>query len=197
MYPRFECKKLDEYHGLYCGRLPEEILPDEAGFEALWNMHPGEFHEISIHGRRVKTPRWQQAYGRDYHYTGRTNTALPVSDQLAPFLRWACEAIDPRLNGILLNWYDGSLGHYIGKHRDSIANMVHGAPIVTISLGAERIFRLRPWKSTGSPIDLAAINGAVIIMPFDTNLVWTHEVPKSARQLGRRISVTLRAFGKD
>lgn len=25
-----------------------------------------------MHGRKVKTPRWQQAYGADYRYTGNT-----------------------------------------------------------------------------------------------------------------------------
>jgi hypothetical protein len=31
-------------------------------------------------------------------------------------------------------------------------------------------------------------------MPYDTNLAWKHQVPKAAKRLGRRISVTLRAF---
>ena len=65
-----------------------------------------------------------------------------MSPILEPFLTWAKEAIDGRLNGVLVNWYDGSLGHYIGRHRDSRVNMVSGAPIVTISFGEERIFRL-------------------------------------------------------
>ena len=56
------------------------------------------------------------------------------------------DTVDDRLNGLLLNWYDGRLGHYIGKHRDSRVNMIHGAPIVTISLGEERSFRLAPWR---------------------------------------------------
>jgi alkylated DNA repair dioxygenase AlkB len=197
MYPHFEEQRLDERHVFFCGRLPDALVPDDVGFESLWSIHPDEYHEIKIHGRLVKTPRWQQAYGRDYHYTGRTNAALPVPDNLTPFLQWAHKAVDPRLNGILLNWYDGALGHYIGKHRDSRANMIGGAPIVTISLGDERVFRLRPWKSAGSLVDIAAVNGAVFIMPFETNLAWTHEVLHRARDCGRRISVTLRAFQDD
>ena len=37
-------------------------------------------------------------------------------------------------------------------------------------------------------------HGTVFILPYATNLVWKHGVPKSARYTGRRISVTLRAF---
>ena len=36
------------------------------------------------------------------------------------------------------------LDHYIGAHRDSTASMIEGVPIVTVSLGEERAFRLRP-----------------------------------------------------
>lgn len=194
MYPGFEEKRLEDGHAFFAGRLPDSIIPSEAAFEALWGLHPEEYHEIKMRGRLVKTPRWQQAYGQDYHYTGRTNAALPVTENLSPFLRWAHEAVDPRLNGILLNWYSADLKHYIGAHRDSRANMIEGAPILTISLGAERIFRLRPWRREGAILNFAAVNGAVFIMPHETNLAWTHEVPHSARSTGRRISVTLRAF---
>ena len=148
-------------------------------------------------GKLVKTPRWQQAFGRDYQYTGRTNRALPVPNDLRALLTWTNNVVDERLNGILLNWYDGKLGHYIGRHRDSRTNMIEEAPIVTISLGEDRLFRLRPWKKKGQMADFPATTGTVFIMPYKTNLAWTHEVPRSAKQRGRRISVTFRAFGPE
>src|SRR5262249_35752111 len=121
-YPEFEAHVLEDGHRFFVGRLPGELCPDEAGFEALWGLHPSDYHVIQMHGRPVKTPRWQQAYGADYHYTGRTNTALPVPAILEPLHAWARQTIDPRLNGLLLNWYDGELGHYIGPQSDSIKN---------------------------------------------------------------------------
>ena len=107
-----------QYHVLQ-GRLPDELIPDVSGFEAIWDLHPEEFHDIKMHGRTVKTPRWQQAYNKDYAYSGSKNNALPIPDVLAPYYTWCRENIDSCLNGILLNWYDGNLNHYIGKHRDS------------------------------------------------------------------------------
>jgi alkylated DNA repair dioxygenase AlkB len=112
---------------------------------------------------------------------------------MTPFLSWAREAVDARLNGLLFNWYDAERAHYIGKHRDSTKNMIEGAPIVTISLGASRLFRLRPWRKPGI-VDLEADHGAVIVIPYATNLEWTHEVPHRAADHGRRISITLRGF---
>lgn len=192
-YDGFLCHQLDAMHRFYTGRVPDALRFDRTRFHSLWAMHPEEFHEILIHGRLVKTPRWQQAYGIDYHYTNRTNEALPMTPPLIQILEWAKAAIDGRLNGILVNWYDGELGHYIGAHRDSTTHMVQGAPIVTISFGEGRIFRLRPWKRKGYR-DFAADDGTVFVMPYETNRAWTHEVPHAARFRGRRISITIRAF---
>jgi alkylated DNA repair dioxygenase AlkB len=185
---------LDEHHALYSAELPAELRPDREGFERLWSLHPDEFHVIKMHGRQVRTPRWQQAYGADYHYTGNVNRALPVPPELVALHRWVRGGIDDRLNGILLNWYDAEHEHYIGKHRDSTVNMVEGAPIVTVSFGAERAFRLRPWRAEGRLSDFPARDGKVFVMPYETNRAFTHEVPHSAKSVGRRISVTLRAF---
>lgn len=187
---------LGDGHTFLTGDLPADLRPDPAAFEALWRTRPAEYHEILIHGRAVKTPRWQQAFGVDYRYTGRVNRALPVPPRLTPLLEWARGLVDERLNGILVNWYDGSLGHYIGRHRDSAAGMIKGVPIVTVSFGEERVFRLRPYRGEGRR-DFPARDGRVFVMPYETNLAWTHEVPRARKSTGRRISVTLRGLLED
>jgi alkylated DNA repair dioxygenase AlkB len=191
-----ECHDLGDGHTVWTGDLPVDLCFDPAAFEVLWRMRPAEYHEILMHGRAVKTPRWQQAFGMDYHYTGRVNRALPVPPLLAPLLVWARGLVDGRLNSMLVNWYDGSLGHYIGRHRDSAREMLKGVPIVTVSFGEERVFRLRPYRGEGRR-DFPARDGRVFVMPYETNLAWTHEVPHARKSSGRRISVTLRGFLED
>lgn len=176
------------------GVLPPELVWDPAAFDAVWHLHPPDRHVIHMPGGPVETPRWQQAYGADYRYTGRVNKALPVPPALVPLRDWLCAAIDPRLNALLLNWYDGP-GHYIGPHHDDTRDMIAGAPIVTVSFGETRVFRLtRGAGAAKQARDFPAANGAVFVLPFATNAVWKHAVPKSARYAGRRVSVTLRAF---
>ena len=157
----FKCHRLGECE-FWIGQVPETLL-SKLDFEAVLQLHPTEFHMIKMRGRLVRTPRWQQAYGVDYHYSGQVNRGAPIPALLLPFLNWSRKNIDDRLNGLLLNWYDGRLNHYIGRHRDSVENMVPGAPIVTMSFGEERVFRLRPWpaKLKGKPIDFPARNGTV------------------------------------
>lgn len=191
----FDRSDLGGGHTFLTGRLPAEKLA-AVSFSKLWDLHPPEFPEIHMHGHRVKIPRWQQAYGVDYRFSGQISRALPTPESLQPVLDWCRSEIDSALNGLLLNWYDGSLGHYIGRHRDSTKGLVAGSGIVTVSFGEARTFRLRPWphRSGAKPIDFETANGSVFILPWSTNQAFTHEVTSSKRRQGERISVTIRAF---
>ena len=97
------------------------------------------------------------------------------------------------LNGMLLNWYDGAAGHYIGAHRDSVKGLVKNSSIVMISLGGSRVMRFRSLKGKGY-IDLDIHDGDVVVMPLSTNQHYKHEIPKFKRHQDKRISITLRSF---
>jgi alkylated DNA repair dioxygenase AlkB len=191
-FSNFQSTELMTGDLFWVGSLPVSIL-DSMSFEALWDLHPTDFPEILIHGRRVKTPRWGQAFGKDYRFSGQLAQSGLIPTLLHPVLDWFHQEIDSQLNGLLLNWYDGSQGHYIGKHRDKTTGMLKGKPIVTLSFGEARVFRLRQWKGKET-LDFVARNGSVFVVPYGMNKRWTHEVPKSTRYQGRRVSVTARAF---
>jgi hypothetical protein len=76
--------------------------------------------------------------------------------------------------------------------------MVAGAPIVTVSFGEERKFRLSRGTGEAKEVrDFPTPHGTVFVLPQETNAVWKHSVPKSARYTGRRISVTIRGVSLD
>ncbi len=83
----------------YQYHLPTELIWSDPQFEEVWSLHPREKPTIFIHGREVAIPRWQQAYGGDYHFRGKTSTALPIPDVFDPLLKWAHLEIHPNLNG--------------------------------------------------------------------------------------------------
>ncbi|KAI9034109.1 oxidoreductase [Hyaloraphidium curvatum] len=191
--PALRALALDPKHHVLVGSLPRELLLTAAAFEDLWNLHPAEFASMTMYGRDVLAPRWSQNYGKEYRFPG-SRPAKALFPVLQRFLDWARVEIDPRLNGALVNWYDGSLEHYIGKHRDKDEGRIVGSPIVTISFGAGRTLRMRKYKGTAKK-DISTADHNVIVIPWDTNKAYTHEVPK--KKGGRRISITLRAFKDD
>ena len=190
-YEGFVRHEFEDRSQFFTGRIPDSLCLSEAGFKRVWDSHPAEFHVVNIGGPK-KTPRFQQAQGVDYYYSGHVNRAIPITSDLEPFLEWAKRTIHPRLSGLLLNWYDGP-DHYIGGHNDSTINMYEGDPIVTISFGEDRVFSLThpELKVTHK---FRAPHGTVFILPYDTNLKWKHAVLKSKRYSGRRISITIRGL---
>ncbi|MFK7807149.1 MAG: alpha-ketoglutarate-dependent dioxygenase AlkB [Saprospiraceae bacterium] len=191
----FETIGLDE-NNVICKLRKEHYLNiSQLEFDEIWKLHPEYYHTVKWYGKEVLTPRWQQSYGKSYSYTGSRNNALPIPERLKPFLNWSRENIDSRLNGLLLNWYDGEKGHYIGAHRDTTKDLLKDSPVVTISLGEERVFRFRPHKEKRKgKQDFLLENGSALVIPWNTNLDWTHEVPNFKRYSKKRISVTLRAY---
>lgn len=186
---RLETVQLDETYSVSVGILPDSYRPD---FDTLWRLHPEQYHQISMHGRTVETPRWQQAYGRSYRYSRQVNHALPTPIEFTPYFELACQ-VDERFNGLLVNWYDGARGHYIGPHRDSRIDIVADSPFLSLSLGETRTFRFRPLGGKGY-VDLSLTDRSLLLVPWHVNESWTHEVPRSKRFKGKRISLTFRAF---
>src|SRR5262245_61668700 len=142
------------------GELPEELRPDDV--EPLWALRPAEPDVLLLYGRQVPIPRFQRAYGRDYRFSNQTSVADAIPALLEPMLAWA-RALDPRINGLLVNWYDAAHKHYIGPHRDSPIGRVPDSPIVTMSFGASRCFRMRRYR--GRPeerVDLEVGHGSVV-----------------------------------
>lgn len=189
----FKTHKLDQLHHILYGNLPSS-LRQNLDFIHLWNIHPDDFHLITLHNKEVATPRWQQAYGKNYNYAGRTIKAAPIPEMLAPLLHWCQSHIDERLNGLQLSWYDGNLKHYMEKHGDNVENLVADTPIVTISLGVSRTFRFRPHLQQENKFDLDALDGRVFVIPADTRRAFTREVPHLIKNKDRRISITLHAL---
>lgn len=188
-------------------------------FGPLWRARPDMQPTGIIMGRMVTFPRWNQAYGFDYSFTGQVAKAKPVGD--VPFfgeLLRELQTVDNRLNSILVNWYDAAAGHYMGAHSDDERQLTPRAPIVSISLcsaGHSRRFRLTPkpthksdayfpnstgWRdATAEGLVIRLRDGDLLVMGGDCQGTHKHEVLKPTGRVpgekeGRRINLTFRSF---
>jgi alkylated DNA repair dioxygenase AlkB len=186
--------RLDDVCTIGAGRMPPDVAGSEDAFERIWALHPPDFPQLALEGTLRSAPRWHQMYEHDYHFAGRLNEAVPLPELFAPLLAWARSNADPRFNGVLANWYDGAMGHYIAPHRDALDGLVAGAPILSISLGASRTIRFRSWTTGRMCQQLVIHHGDVLLIPYDTNLNCSHEVPHLPDDRGRRVSMTFRVL---
>jgi alkylated DNA repair dioxygenase AlkB len=169
----------------------------DALFERLLYEVPWERHRLRMFGREVDSPRlscWMGDPGTAYTYSRVrfephpwTVSLLPLRERLQVF----CGA---RFNSVLANLYrDGQ--DSMGWHSDDEPELGAQPVIASLSLGAERRFRLRRRALRGeraSPLGLPLAHGSLLCMAGDTQRHYQHDLPKVAGAVGARINLTFR-----
>lgn len=179
----------------------------------VWGLHPKHHDSITMFGKDVPMPRFQQVYGGDgYRFSGKSFTAQPIPDELAHCIEAMQKMAMPltsedatnshsqsHLNGALVNWYaDGE--HYMGPHTDNEKELIARSPVFSLSLGATRrfVFTRKPNSAKPSPdkgrLELMLQDGDLLVMGGTTQETHKHALPKMKKCLDRRVNVTLRCF---
>jgi alkylated DNA repair dioxygenase AlkB len=95
------------------------------------------------------------------------------------------------LDSIWVNLYrDGD--DSVAWHGDRNAKVLRNPLVVTVSLGARRRFLLRRKGTTRSTHRLEPGHGDLVVMGGACQHDWEHCVPKTAKPIGPRMSVTIR-----
>lgn len=174
--------QLDAEHLLFQGWLPSSVLPGPAAFEHMWNLHP----------EGVGTAAWKQAFGCLEPFPPPAGPAPPLPAAFEALALWVQQTLDHRLNGILVRWYDADHKHMRPRRHARRTGLVPHTPLMLVSLGATRTFRLRPAHGPGFR-DFPVRHGMIFVLPSSTHVAWTYEVPHHARDKGRRISIVFQA----
>lgn len=175
-------------------------LPSKLGnidFNKLWNLHPDDLGKVKIMEKEISTPRYQQSYDKPYYYSGMFHPALPLPEEFKPFLEWANNQGYGAFNMTVINYYRNGTD-YIGKHSDNENQLVKDSPIISVSIGSPRLFRIRQKKDNSVLKDQILKGNSYIVMggKFQTHLL--HEIVKvtgkKGESIGRRINITFRQF---
>jgi len=162
-------------------------------FDQLWALRPTERSQIRLYGKTYDVPRRQRSYGRDYTFAGTSHPAASMPPPLQAFMRWSGTLELGTFDQLMVNWYaDGN--DCIAAHADDEPQLVVGAPIVTVSLGATRTFRVRDAATRKLVRDVPATHGKVLVMCGAFQQELKHEIPRTARVMAPRISLTFRQF---
>lgn len=145
---------------------------------------------------KTVTPRRKTAmFGKNYNYSGQTKIAAPYGVLLTSVSKSLEELSGLKigdLNGCLANLYEDGRAS-ISYHQDDETDMDLNAPIVVLSLGADRQFQFKNIE-TSEVTTLTISNGDILIMKPGCQEKFLHGIPKEKNVKNTRISLTFRKF---
>jgi len=179
---------LDGEHGTV-RYFPGVVAPDDAArwFEQLRAQVPWGALRRQMYDREVDVPRLVAVYDLDA-------ADLPAAIGAA---RAEVERVgEHAFNSVGLNRYrDGN--DSVAPHNDRLDDLIEGAPIALLSLGATRRFVLQTKATPRRHLDLDLEPGSVLLMSYVTQVHLNHGVPKTRERVGERISLAFRDRARD
>lgn len=132
---------------------------------------------------------WMAENNLSYNYAQNMHSAIPFAEYMSELLN-KVKVYLPKLNSCLANHYaDGTVG--MGYHADNEKELGTNPSIASISLGAERKFKLR-HNQTKEVINLNLKSGSLLIMQGNIQANWKHSIPMQKRVKSGRINLTFR-----
>ncbi|MDI1230223.1 MAG: alpha-ketoglutarate-dependent dioxygenase AlkB [Methylobacter sp.] len=148
---------------------------------------------IFIYGRWVKVPRlmcWYGDPGAWYRYSGVNHQPMlwtPALQTIREKVEWQCQCT---FNSVLANLYrDGK--DSMGCHADDEKQLGKNPVIASLSLGDQRLFKLRHKKSQ-EKLDIVLGHGDLLVMSGTLQHHWMHSLPKTKKMKMPRINLTFR-----
>jgi alkylated DNA repair dioxygenase AlkB len=148
---------------------------------------------VTIVGRTVPVPRlvaWHGDEGAIYQYSGLTHYPKPWTETLLALKQAIEDTSRHGFNSVLGNLYRNGQDS-MGWHSDQEKVLGRNPVIASLSLGQERLFKLRHNK-TGETVDIVLADGSLLLMAGALQHHWRHCVPKSAKATNPRINLTFR-----
>lgn len=197
--------ELDEFSWVdYC---PGWLRGSDELFAELLAQGQWRQRELWMYDRKVREPRltagWRvgngdeavQTWARYVHEDqedGRVDAdAAATPAALRKIATVLSQRYAVRFDSIWVNLYrDGQ--DSVAWHGDRNAKVLTNPLVVTVSLGARRRFLLRAKGTSSATHRLDPGAGDLVVMGGACQHAWEHTVPKTARGVGPRMSVTIR-----
>jgi alkylated DNA repair dioxygenase AlkB len=137
-----------------------------------------------MYDREVDVPRLVAHFGLD---PAPASTPAAILDAA----RRVTEKLNVPFNSVGLNLYRD--GHdSVAPHNDHLNEIRKGFPIALVSLGVARRMTVRAKAQPRRVIHVDLEPGSLFVMDYQTQLHYTHGVPKTTEPVGERISLAFR-----
>ncbi|CTP84651.1 alpha-ketoglutarate-dependent dioxygenase AlkB family protein [Xanthomonas graminis] len=176
--------------------LPGWLAPADAAalFGHLLAAVNWEVHRIRLFGKLVDSPRlscWIGDAQASYRYSGTRFAPHPWPPALQPLRERLAAETGVAFNSVLANRYrDGR--DAMGWHSDDETELGPHPLIASLSLGATRRFVLRHRQQPALRQALELSAGGLLLMGGDTQRLYRHALPRTAKPVGERINLTFR-----
>ncbi|WP_412986072.1 alpha-ketoglutarate-dependent dioxygenase AlkB family protein [Pontimicrobium sp. IMCC45349] len=149
---------------------------------------------ITVYGKTYQQPRLTALYANNnkfYSYSNIvmhpynfTNTLLEIKQKIEI-------NTNTQYTTCLLNQYRNGQDSN-GWHADNEKELGEDPIIASISFGAERIFHLKHKTDSNLKHKLILQHGSLLLMKEGTQRHWLHQLPKTKKDIGKRINLTFR-----
>ncbi len=173
-------------HGAWLDVLPGWLEGADEVFAVLLEQVPWRAERRQMYDREVDVPRLVHTYGvgaplpHPALTEARDALSAHYADELGePFVTAGCCYYRDGDDSVA--WHGDNLGR--GRTTDTM--------VAIVSLGSPRRLCLRP-RGGRTEVSHALGHGDLVVMGGSCQRTWEHAVPKTAREVGPRISVQLR-----
>ncbi|MBT8182326.1 MAG: alpha-ketoglutarate-dependent dioxygenase AlkB [Eudoraea sp.] len=179
---------------------PEFFCTEESNhyFKLLLEKTSWQQDDITVYGKTYKQPRLTALYANNketYSYSKITMTPHVFTKELLKIKSKVETVIDVYFTTCLLNLYRNGQDSN-GWHADNEKELGKNPIIASVSFGAERLFKLKHKQHKSIKKDLILQHGSLLLMKGDTQHHWLHQIPKTKKEVGRRINLTFRIITK-
>jgi alkylated DNA repair dioxygenase AlkB len=155
-----------------------------AWFAELRDAVPWRTQRRRMYDRDVDVPRLQGHF-----------RLVPEEGPIPEAIRTAAERVVAKtgvpFTSVGLNFYRDERDS-VAPHNDHLDEIVAGFPIVLLSLGATRRMTIRAKEPPRRVLNVDLEAGSLLSMSYETQLHYTHGIPKTRDPVGPRISLAFR-----
>ena len=164
-----------------------DLVPAEIArvwFDQLRESVDWKTQRRRMYDRDVDVPRLQAHF-----------RLAPPADPAPDAIRAAADrviaATGVQFRSVGLNFYrDGR--DSVAPHNDHLDEIVRGFPIALLSLGATRRMAIRAKAAPKRVLHVDLAAGSLLVMSYETQLHYTHGIPKTREPVGPRLSLAFR-----